>query len=188
VAFLQRIDEINTERKRIQDQGFKMAEQLLKKDENLLVAWSEEFHEGVIGIIAGRLTEKYHKPSIVFKVDTEKGVASASLRGPEYFNVIEMIVAHQDLLERYGGHKGAGGLTVKIEKLELLCKQMQSYCAGKIQPCNLEKTLFIDTKIFPHERKKESFELLEIFAPFGEGNTEPLFLFEEIEVHKIEKV
>jgi single-stranded-DNA-specific exonuclease len=188
LEFLQKIDEINNERKRIQEQGVKVAEKMVNLESNLLVAWSEEFHEGVIGIIAGRLTEKYHKPSMIFKVDVEKGTASASLRGPEYFSVIEMILAHEDLLERYGGHKGAGGLTVKIEKLELLCQKMQDYCAGKIQVSDLEKVLLIDTKIFPYEWNQENFALIEKFAPFGAGNEEPLFLFEEVEVHKVEKV
>jgi single-stranded-DNA-specific exonuclease len=188
LEFLQKIDTINDDRRRIQEQGVKVAEKMVNLEHNLLVAWSEDFHEGVIGIIAGRLTEKYRKPAMIFKVDSEKGLASASLRGPEYFNVIEMILAHNDLLERYGGHKGAGGLTVKIEKLELLCEKMQNYCAGKICGEDLEKTLFVDTKIFPYEWDMENFSLIERFSPFGEGNREPLFLFENIEVHKAEKV
>ena len=102
--------------------------------------------------------------------------------------MIEMILAHKELLERYGGHKGAGGLTVKIEKLELLCQEMQKYCSGKIRSEDLEKTLFVDTKIFPHEWSNENFSLVEKFSPFGEGNREPLFLFEKIMVHKVEKV
>ncbi|MDR2541586.1 MAG: DHH family phosphoesterase [Candidatus Peribacteria bacterium] len=107
LAFLQKIDEINNDRRKTQDQGFKVAEKMVNLEKHLLVARSEEFHEGVIGIMAGRLTEKYHKPSMIFKVDPEKGTASASLRGPDYFNVIDMILAHEEILERYGGHKGA---------------------------------------------------------------------------------
>jgi single-stranded DNA-specific DHH superfamily exonuclease len=65
---------------------------------------------------------------------------------------------------------------------------MQQYCAEKIHPDNLEKTLFIDTKIFPYERNSDNFALIEEFAPFGEGNREPLFLFENVEVCRVEKV
>ena len=101
IEFLEKIDVINTERKRVQEVGFKMAETMVDAEKSLLIAYSEEFHEGVIGIIAGRLTEKYYKPSIVFKIEPEKGAASASLRGPAYFSVIEMILEHEDLLERY---------------------------------------------------------------------------------------
>ena len=80
VAFLEKIDAINDDRRKIQEQGVKVAEKMVNLEEHLLVTRSEEFHEGVIGIIAGRLTEKYHKPTMIFKVDVEKGVASASLR------------------------------------------------------------------------------------------------------------
>jgi len=188
VAFLEKIDAINTERRKTQEQGVKIAETMINPEGSLLCAYSEEFHEGVIGIIAGRLTEKYYKPSIVFKIEPEKGTASASLRGPAYFNVIDMILAHEELLERYGGHKGAGGLTVKIENLALLCEKMERYCVDKIQISDLEKVISVDTKIFPHEWIEDNLSYLEKFAPFGEGNKEPLFLFEDLEVHRVEKV
>ncbi|MDR0369645.1 MAG: hypothetical protein LBH96_03945 [Candidatus Peribacteria bacterium] len=99
-----------------------------------------------------------------------------------------MILAHEELLERYGGHKGAGGLTVKIEKLELLCQKLHEYCTNHIQESDLEKVITIDTKIFPYEWNYDNFALIERFAPFGEANEEPLFLFEELEVHRVEKV
>lgn len=188
LEFLEKIDAINTERRKIQEQGVKIAETMINPEAPLLVAYGEEFHEWVIGIVAGRLTDKYYKPSIIFKVDHEKWTASASLRGPAYFNVIDMILAHEHLLERYGGHKGAGGLTVKIEKLELLCQELQTYCSDKIQESDLEKIITVDTKIFPYERNYDNFALIEKFAPFGEANEEPLFLFEELEVHRVEKV
>ena len=70
--FLQNIDAINDDRRKIQEQGVKIAETIIDGNANLLVAYGEEFHEGVIGIVAGRLTEKYHKPSIIFKVEPEK--------------------------------------------------------------------------------------------------------------------
>lgn len=72
VEFLEKIDAINTERRKIQEQGVKIAETMIDPEASLLVAYGEEFHEGVIGIVAGRLTDKYYKPSIVFKVEPEK--------------------------------------------------------------------------------------------------------------------
>jgi single-stranded-DNA-specific exonuclease len=67
-----------------------------------LIASSEAFHEGVVGIVAGRLSEKYHKPSVVLAIKPEQGTAVGSLRGPEYFNVIDMLYDARDLLERFG--------------------------------------------------------------------------------------
>ena len=77
---------------------------------------------------------------------------------------------------------------MKIEKLELLCQKLQEYCETRIQESDLEKVLFVDTKMFPYEWNYDNFALIEQFAPFGEGNTEPLFLFEGLEVHRVEKV
>lgn len=107
LPYLEKLEQLNSERKKIQDEGVKYAEETLNFEKKILIVAREDFHEGVIGIIAGKLTEKYNKPSVVFKKDTEKGIATASLRGPDYFSVIEMISAHKELLERCGGHKGA---------------------------------------------------------------------------------
>jgi len=107
LPYLEKLEKLNNERKKIQDNGVKYAEETLDFTKKILIVAREDFHEGVIGIIAGKLTEKYNKPSIVFKKDPEKGVATASLRGPDYFSVIDMLSAHKDLLERCGGHKGA---------------------------------------------------------------------------------
>ena len=99
---LQRIDEINTDRKKLQEDAFKIAEEMLDLDQKILIAEHEDFHEWVVGIVSWKITEKYNKPSIVFKINRDKWVAVASLRGPEYFNIIEMLQKHSDLLERSG--------------------------------------------------------------------------------------
>lgn len=77
---------------------------------------------------------------------------------------------------------------MKIEKLELLCQKLQEYCVDKIQKSDLEKVISVDTKIFPYEWNYDNFALIEKFAPFGEANGEPLFLFEDMDVHRVEKV
>ena len=186
--FLDKMDAINQERKRIQDEWFKIAEKLIDVESPILIAESPDFHEWVIWIIAGRLTEKYNKPSIVLKRDEEKWTASASLRGPDYFSVIDMLKAHDDILERFGGHQWAGGLTVKIENLDKLCKKLKSYCKKKIKESDLEKVLVVDTKILPQEWTNWNFKFLERFEPFWECNEEPLFLFEDLQIQKVEKV
>ena len=188
IEFLEKMDEINQERKRLQEEWLKIAEKLIDINSPILIAESSEFHEWVIWIIAWRLTEKYNKPSIVFKCDEEKWVASASLRWPDYFSVIDMLKAHDDILERFGGHQWEWWLTVKIENLEKLNKKLVSYCKKRIKESDLEKELVVDTKIVPEEWNNENFAFLEKFEPFGECNEEPLFLFENLEVQKVEKV
>lgn len=188
IEFLQKMDAINQERKRLQDEWLKVAEKLIDVESPILIAESPDFHEWVIWIIAWRLTEKYNKPSIVFKSDKEKWSASASLRGPDYFSVIDMLKEHADILERFGWHKWAWWLTVKLENLDKLNKKLKSYCKKKIKESDLEKVLFVDTKILPQEWTNWNFKFLEKFEPFGECNEEPLFLFENLQIQKVEKV
>ena len=188
LQYLDRIEEINTERKKMQDESFKKAETLINLDEKILIVQDESFHEGIVGIVAGRLTEKYTKPSMIIKINAEKDIWVASLRGPEYFNVIEMISASSDLLERFGGHRGAGGLTVKRANIDKLIQNFQNHCNACIQDNDMIKTVKVDTKIYHHERENSTLEKLQQLAPFGQGNPEPCFLIEDIEVQKIEKV
>ena len=188
IEFLQKMDAINQERKRIQEEGIKIAEKMVDIESSILLAKSKDFHEWVIWIIAWRLTEKYNKPSVIFKIDEEKWIASASLRWPDYFSVIDMLKDNSEILERFGWHKWAGWLTVKIENLSDLCDKLKTYCEKRIKESDLEKILTVDTKIFPEEWDKNNFSFLEKFEPFGECNEEPLFLFENLEIQRVEKV
>jgi len=186
--FLDRMDAINQERKRVQDEWYRIAEKMIDLDSPILIADSVDFHEWVIWIIAWRLTEKYNKPSIVFKRDDEKWTASASLRGPNYFSVIDMLKENSDLLERFWWHQWAWWLTVKLENLNKLNKKLKSYCKKNIKESDLEKVLFVDTRINPEEWTSWNFAFLEKFEPFWEWNEEPLFLFENLEVQRVERV
>ena len=188
VEFLEKMDAINQERKRLQDEWLKVAEQIIDLESSILIAESADFHEWVIWIIAWRLSEKYNKPSIVYKLDNEKWTASASLRWPDYFSVIDMLKENADLLERFWWHQWAWGLTVELKKLDKLNKKLKSYCRKKVRQSDLEKILYVDTKINPEERNSWNFSFLEKFEPFWEWNEEPLFLFENLEVQRVEKV
>ena len=99
-----------------------------------------------------------------------------------------MLKDNSDILERFWWHKWAWWLTVKLENLDKLNKKLQSYCKKVIKESDLEKVLFVDTKILPQERTNWNFKFLEKFEPFGECNEEPLFLFENLQIQKVEKV
>ena len=188
LPYLERIESINTERRRMQDQAFRVAEKQVNPDQNFLFVCDESFHEGIVGIVSGRITEKYYKPSAVFKLDLEKKQAVASLRGPDYFNVIEMIIQASPYLKRFWGHKGAWGLTVDLEHLDTVLGIFQNYCQSRITSEQLEKVIQVDTCLLSHEWNAEELSEIEQLAPFGEGNQEPNFLLEGIKVEKVEKV
>lgn len=186
--FLEHLDTLNTERKKIQESAYKHAIATMNHDQRIIFSASDDFHEWVIGIVAGKLTEKFHKPSIVLSIDHEKWHAVASLRWPEYFSVIDMLYDAAPLLERYGGHKQAWGLTVKIENLEALEKKLYEYTQHAIQDDMLRKCIEVDTKLYHHEMTRETVENIMSLAPFGQGNEEPLFLMDEMTITHAEKV
>ena len=186
--YIQKIEDINTERRRMQDQAFRIAEKQLDPEKKFIAVCDEDFHEWIIWIVAWRITEKYNKPSAVFKIDKEKQQAVASLRWPEYFNVIEMIAKASPYLKRFWWHKGAGGLTIELQDLEKVIKIFEDHCEECITDDNLEKVTLIDTVLLPHEWNYEELSEIENLAPFWEGNNEPNFLFENITVERVEKV
>ncbi len=188
LEYLENLELINTERRQIQESMFKEAETMLDLEKKILIAAHEEFHEGIVGIVSWRITEKYNKPSMIMKIDREKGIGVASLRGPEYFSIIDMVKAAWDILERFGGHRWAWGLTVKLANLDTLIQRFNQYCDAHITDEDLVKSLKVDTKIYAHERENDTLAKLDRLAPFGEGNEEPIFLVENIDIKKVEKV
>lgn len=188
LEYLDNLELINTERRKIQERMFKEAESMIDLSKKILVAFHEDFHEWIVGIVSWRLTEKYHKPSMIMKIDLIKKVAVASLRWPAYFSVIDMLKSNGELLERFGGHRGAGGLTVKLENIDTLIQKFSEYCEESITDEHLIKSVKVDTKIYENEREDDILSKIDKLAPFGEGNKEPVFLLENVSIHKIEKV
>ena len=99
---LDKLEALNTERKELQDTAYKIAEAQVDPSKNMIVAMGADFHEGIVGIVAGRLAEKYNKPCAVFALNEEENKAVASLRGPKYFHVVDMLKTMDHLLTRYG--------------------------------------------------------------------------------------
>ena len=188
MQYIEKIENINTERRRLQDKAFRIAEKRVDPDQTFLYVCDEEFHEGIVGIVSGRITEKYNKPSAVFKIDIEKGHAVASLRGPGYFSVIDMISTAAPYLLRFGGHRWAGGLTVGLDHLDHVIQIFQDYCQREITSDQLEKVTQVDTVLLDHEWNDEELRDIALLAPFWEGNQEPLFMFEHIKVARVEAI
>lgn len=177
---LENLDRINNDRKTTQDKMIKKAIELADTDKHLIAAADEDFHAGIVGIVAGRLTEKHYKPSVVLEIDKEKGIATGSLRGPEYFNIVQMLQDAEDLLMRFGGHEQAGGLTVEIDNLDKMFARFDAYCETNIWEDIPPKRTKVDTKLYEHELDNTLLSWLEQFGPYGIGNEKPEFLIEDV--------
>lgn len=186
--YLQNIDNVNTERKKIQEEMLKKSEEMINHEHKILIAESYDFHEWVVWIVSWRITEKYCKPSVVFKIDNEKWQVVWSLRGPEYFNVIEMISKFGDILERFGWHKQAWWVTVSLLNFDEFKEKIIAYCNDVVNESDIKKIVKIDTKIYHDEWNVETLSQLTRLAPFGEWNKEPVFMVEDIQIQRVEKV
>lgn len=154
---------------------------------NILIVGDESYSEGIIGLIAGKLTEKFHKPAIVFSINSE--IAKASARSIKSYNIINAIrESAENLLISGGGHAQAAGLNIKTDKIKEFSTKITKHANQNISTKDLEQTLNIDTEIKIQDINNELFQILKQFAPFGIGNPEPLFALRNVTLNSAKPV
>ncbi len=181
--FGKRIDDLNEQRRALDRQITEEALDMIKNDEVRLAAKSTvlyraEWHKGVIGIVASRLTETYYRPTII--LTESNGFATGSARSVLGFNLYDAIESCSDLLEGFGGHMYAAGLTLKIENVPIFAKRFEAYVEKHIQPEQLIPKIEIDSLLNFVSISNKFFRVLKQFAPFGPGNMAPVFLTEAV--------
>ncbi len=186
--FLDHMDTLNTERKKIQEWMIQETEATLDHDQPLIRAASEQFHEWIVGIVAWRVTEKYNKPSLIMSVNAEEWVAMWSLRWPERFNIVEMLKTADAHLLRYGGHAQAWWVTLTLENLDNAIACFMEYCLTHPAPDETKTTICVDTAIYEHEMVRSSLKDIPTFGPYGEANPEPLFVLENTVITNVSTV
>lgn len=139
----------------------------------------KNWHHGVIGIVAARILEKFGKPCFI--ASEENGEIRGSARSFGSFSVFEALTACSEVLEKYGGHMGAGGFTIKSGMAEDFRKLLSKYAFEnhRIMPVYEIKA---DVPVMPHELTVSNVQSLEVLEPFGEGNKEPLFYIENANI------
>lgn len=171
------LDTLNRERQQLEQEIFRQAEEKLAQEPMLkyspvLVVWGENWHPGVIGIVAARLTEKYGRPCFVLSSDGE--LSKGSGRSIEGFSLYDALTAVSDCLEAFGGHKLAAGVTIKTRRLPEFRKRLEEYCAALPDEMPFP-VLHLDCRINPSSLSVEITESLAELEPFGAGNPQPLF-------------
>ena len=178
------LDKSNKERQSIELMLSEQVNSEVKKYHNhpVLVMSGNYWHEGIIGIVASRIKEKYNKPTILISLNKKIGKGSA--RSVIGFDIGSQIIkaVQSGILEKGGGHKMAGGFTLKKEKIpilrDFLIKNFEKSCPGYSKNINL----YLDTIIAPSALNEEFFQEVNCLAPFGSGNSEPKFVIENIKV------
>jgi len=151
-------------------------------DQAALVFAGTGWHPGVIGIVANRLVDRFHRPAIVLSIDPETRLARGSGRSTGAFHLLEALEATQDLLLRFGGHKQAAGLSLPADRIDELRGRLNRYAAERLRPEDLLPAHEFDARLRLDEITPAAVEDIFKLAPFGFGNPAPLFLIEEAEI------
>ena len=173
------IDQYNRDRKELDKRITEEANAILENrgeidsDHKSIVIYNKNWHKGIIGIVASRLTELYYKPAVVLTLSN--GIATGSSRSVQGYDIYSAIEASRDLLENFGGHTYAVGLSLKEENIPEFSRRFEEYVAKTIKPYQMTPQIDIDAYLRFEEITPEFLSLLDKFNPFGPGNQKPIF-------------
>lgn len=173
------IDQYNKDRKELDKKITDEANELIENNVNIvhgkrsIVIYNKNWHKGIIGIVASRLTELYYKPSVVLTY--ANGMATGSSRSVQGFDIYSAVNSTRHLLENFGGHTYAVGLSLKEENIKEFSRLFEEYVAKHIQPNQLCPQLDIDADITFADITPDLVAWLKKFNPFGPGNQKPVF-------------
>jgi len=179
VEMSSKIDDFNQTRRNIDRSITQEALQMISSDPRLnnsksTVLYNPNWHKGVIGIVASRLTETYYRPTVI--LTESNGFATGSARSVLGYDLYQAIDACGDLLENFGGHMYAAGLTLKKENIELFQERFEKVVSETITDDQLIPKVEIDTQIDFSDISENFYNTLKQFQPFGPGNMAPVFM------------
>lgn len=179
------LESINLKRRDTDSQTMKEAMAQIDEDFNMeetstIVLYGENWHLGVIGIVASRLVDLYHRPAIM--LSNVDGKVKGSARSIKGFNIYNAIKKCEDLLEQFGGHEFAAGLTLTEKNLTEFRRRMNELAFTDLSENSFEPELTIDAKLDLSEVDMKFWKLLSQFEPFGPGNLRPIFVSEGVKV------
>jgi single-stranded-DNA-specific exonuclease len=179
------LDSENSKRQNIENKIFKEVLNILEGNRSLLmnksiVLASENWHAGVIGIVASRVVEEYYRPTILISI--ADGIGKGSGRSIEKFHMYEGLRSCEHLLEGYGGHKHAAGLKVSIDKISEFQELFEEVAKSKLRDEDLYPVINIDSEIMLRDLTAEIVKEFELLEPFGPSNPEPVIASSNIKI------
>ncbi len=183
LAISKNINIINIERRDVDTSITRQAVEMIQRDKLLqeqksTVLYNPEWHKGVIGIVASRLMEHYYRPTVILTMSD--GLATGSARSVNGFDVYQAIESCSDLLENFGGHKYAAGLTMSVSNIKKFTRRFEEYIGENIHQDQLIPVVEIDTELQLAEIDDKFVRVLNQFRPFGPENNTPVFLTENV--------
>jgi single-stranded-DNA-specific exonuclease len=185
------LEEENLERRKIDEDVFFHAQRLVEEylgvdSDGAIILHQEQWHPGVIGIVASRMVEKYYRPAIM--MTTVDGVAKGSARSIAGFNIPQALKRVEDKLLQFGGHKYAAGLSVAIDRLDEFKEAFNAVVKELLTDEILTPEIFIDAELDLTELTPKYMRVLKQFAPFGPKNMRPVFVARRVEIASVPRI
>ena len=179
-----KIDAQNRQRQKMTEEIVAQIEEKIKNQdlekEYVIVEKGAEWLPGMLGLAAGKIADRYHRPTFIFRQQTP--LSRASARSIPTFNLVEGIARCADILESFGGHAGAAGVVLAEGKISLFKEKINAVAKEMLKKEDLMPSLEIDLELAPEDVNWELFDGLERFEPFGQGNKPPKFLVKDLEI------
>lgn len=177
------VEDVNAARKNFDENITREALEMIELRElegsfKSTVLFKEDWHKGVIGIVASRCIEKYYRPTIILTESNNKATGSA--RSVFDFNIYDAIEECSDLLEQFGGHKYAAGLTLPVENVPAFQAKFESVVSERVNEIHLKPILEIDDELILDQINYKFYNILKQMTPFGPGNPEPVFCANQV--------
>ena len=184
-SMVQELDQLNSKRRNVEAKIFSHALKMIKdrsleKKYKILVLGCESWHRGVIGIVASKLKELFHRPVLLFAL--EEGKALGSGRSIKEFSLIDCLYANKSFCINHGGHTLAVGCELMIENMDAFRSAVTSYAESKISDEDLKKKIIIDAQVHFDQIESRFLDYLSLLSPFGVGNSKPIFMTQKAEV------
>jgi single-stranded-DNA-specific exonuclease len=178
-ALAAKLVELNDERKALTAQyAEKTTQELADAQDKVLVAFVPDMHESIAGIVAGRVKDALHRPVIVFTKSVDGDIAKGSARSIEAYNVFEELQRHKELFIRFGGHKMAAGVSLLVENIDILRRRLNEFCL--LTDADFVPIIYVEKELCLDEVTYELAQSIQILAPFGKANKQPVFITREI--------
>ncbi|WP_155962025.1 single-stranded-DNA-specific exonuclease RecJ [Streptococcus ruminantium] len=174
------IDSKNTERKDVVQAIYDEARTMIRSDRPVQVLAREGWNPGVLGIVAGRLLEELQQPVIVLSIEADK--AKGSARSTEAIDIFQALKDHQDLFIAFGGHAGAAGMTLEVDKLGVLSETLATYIRENSLDQPSKSPLVLDEELDLEELTMETLKSFGKLAPYGMDNKKPVFYLKDFQV------
>lgn len=184
----EQVEHFNQERKAIvqsvTEEAMIMAQAQVAEGQRFLVLYQEDWHEGILGIVASRIVESYQRPTMILNIDHEKQHAKGSARSISQISMFELLSTQADLIDKFGGHHAAAGLTLAIENVETLKQALNEVMKNQYKEDALQPEKYIDATVMLDTVTVENIASLERLRPFGMQFERPLFQLNHLTIQQ----